>query len=96
MLHSRREVNLELAHDAKLKDDFNNAIRYATTAQFDREALEAGISDKRLIAENIDKATLRWEALSETAKSKVKSKKGWIMKVAWQIQRGRIKGYGHK
>ena len=95
-LTDRREVNLALTAQARSRKEMIEAIHHATMAQFDREALEAGIQNKSLIAENIDKATLRYEALSESAKEKVKSKRSWIMKVAWQIQRGRIKGYGHK
>lgn len=49
-----------------------------------------------LIAKNIDKARERYAALSDAAKSKVKDERAWVMKVAWQIQRGIEKRYGHK
>lgn len=50
----------------------------------------------RLIQANIDKAKQRYEELSPEAKSKVQDVSSWVYKVAWQIQRGRMKQFGHK
>lgn len=50
----------------------------------------------RLSQSNIDRATQQYERLSVPAKQRITDVKAYIMKIAWQIQRGRVKAHGHR
>jgi hypothetical protein len=101
-LQAPRVTQTERGTEVVFPEEGNKTIRF--TKRLDdaeaiakaKEILDNPEDNKHLVAANIEKARARYEALSDEAKSKIRNQKSYIMRIAWQIQRGRLKEYGHK